>query len=230
MCSPKPILMKKPLIGLLVICVSVISCSKHIEPPQSISQNALSADSNFISIVHQEKLLTQFILNLAKERYLTPIELKNKLQSLHDKDVNSNSGDRGLNEYLGDSNLYYLSNYVKAYKKNWTLLNNKYAYISMQHIDTAVKQLYAYRYNTESLSNSTVNNIKGNMYTEIEKTNDCGWRYTLCIAEATAAAIICHAGCVGSTAGLGTPICVLLCGTIQTAAGVYCIDNYCPLP
>ena len=57
--------------------------------------------------------------------------------------------------------------------------------------------------------------------------NHCTWGYDLCIAGVTAGAIICHSSCIGGTAGFGAPVCLLLCGTIQVAAGAQCMNSYC---
>lgn len=61
--------------------------------------------------------------------------------------------------------------------------------------------------------------------------DDCGWRFYVCSGAATAGAILCHAGCdttaLATTAGLGIPACVAICGTLQVWALVQCTDSYC---
>jgi hypothetical protein len=59
----------------------------------------------------------------------------------------------------------------------------------------------------------------------------CTWGYGVCIAGATAAAVLCHASCdttaLATTAGLGIPACVGLCATVQTAASLACYKTFC---
>jgi hypothetical protein len=225
--------MKNQIFGLLLICIFFIGCTKQemVAPVESsVNSNLLARDSNFIKILEQEKQLTRFINQLAIEKGLTIVELQNKLQYLHDKDLHSGSGDQILYAFLGEANVNYMSSYIKKYRQNLQSLNHKYTYISIQDIDSAVKQVYQNEFNFPLVNTSSMDIRSTNAYLEVNKEKDCGWKYTICIAGATSAAIFCHIGCIGSTAGIGAPVCVILCGTIQAAAGLVCIDNYCPLP
>jgi hypothetical protein len=227
--------MKTQIFGLLFISFLFVACTKNEVVTPFVNAKALASDSNFIKMLGQEKQLTHFINQLAIEKSLTIVELQNKLQYLHDKDLNSGSGDQLLYDYLGEANVNFMNSFAQKYQQNWSSLNKQYSYISIQDIDSAVKQVYAYRYNAEAITSNQVFNIKSNAinsinYISINKANDCGWKYALCMAAATAGGILCHANCIGLTAGLGTPVCVLLCGTIELAAGVGCIDSFCPLP
>ena len=218
------------MMSLVLVCSTLFSCTKNEFEQPAVNSVSLSQDSSFIEIVHQEKELTNFITHLAVTKGLTIIQLKNKLALLHDKDLNSTNGDSLVNDYLGTENINYLNTITNIYYSNWKSLNNRYNYISLQQIDTAVKQLYSSEYNISLVSTGIVDRIAMNALIEVNKVNDCGWKYALCMAAATAVGITCHVSCIGGTAGIGTPACVLLCGTLETAAGVACIDNYCPLP
>ena len=55
----------------------------------------------------------------------------------------------------------------------------------------------------------------------------CDKEYFACMAKALASAITCHAGCIALTAGFGTPVCVLLCLSIEIADGILCADQFC---
>jgi len=72
----------------------------------------------------------------------------------------------------------------------------------------------------------------GDTNKKTQAADDCGWRYYLCGAAATAAAIVCHARCdvsaIGLTAGIGIPACTALCLTVQAYGLVECTDKYCP--
>lgn len=214
---------------LVIMCYLFFGCSKTTKEKMPVIQNTLYKDTNFIKVVNLEEALKNHILMLADRKGVTPLVFKKKIQSLHDKDLNSTKNNKLLNEYMGPENVLYLIEYAKVYNKAWSNLNIKYNYISMQNIDDACKQLYAKRYNQISNITSSLSPLTTNSFVTINKVNDCGWRFSVCMAAATAGAILCHVGCIGGTAGLGTPACVVLCGTLEIAAGVACIDNYCPI-
>lgn len=215
---------------LLLTSSLLFGCSKSTKEQAPIIQNQLSSDTNFIKVVNLEQELNNYILMLADSKGLTIQEFKNKIQTLNDKDLHSTKESKFLNEYIGNENVLYLTEYAKTYSIIWSKLNKRYNYISMQSIDEACKQLYAKRYNSITGISSSISSVKTNSIISVNKLNDCGWRYSLCMAGATAAAILCHANCIGLTASLGTPVCVILCGTLEVAAGVACIDNFCPIP
>jgi hypothetical protein len=215
---------------LLLTSSLLFGCSKSTKEQAPIIQNQLSSDTNFIKVVNLEQELNNYILMLAESKGLTIQEFKNKIQTLNDKDLHSTKESKFLNEYIGNENVLYLTEYAKTYSIIWSKLNKKYNYISMQSIDEACKQLYAKRYNSITGISSSISSVKTNSIISVNKVNDCGWRFSLCMAAAGAGAILCHVGCIGGTAGLGTPACVLICATLEAAAGVACIDNYCPLP
>lgn len=212
---------------LIAIIYSLSGCAKTVKEQETITQIPLAQDTSFIKIVNLEQELYLFMLKLADSKGLTISELKKNIQGLHDNDVMAKRDDKLLNDFIGLVNVRYLKEYAKAYKITWEKLNTRHPYISMQNIDEACKQLYAQRYNSITGGNASLGEIATNSFLTVNKVSDCGWRYSLCIAAATAGSILCHSSCIGGTAGLGTPACIVLCGTIQVAAGVACIDNYC---
>ncbi len=222
--------MKIQMMGLIVLCISLFSCSKSGIETTVVNPSDLSQDPNFIQVVNQEKELSSFISHLATEKGLTGSALRNKIDSLHDYDLNSANETSNLSKFLGVNNIIYLKNCAKDYKTAWANLNAKYNYISMQNIDEACKNLYGQQYNRTLVNTGTIDRVATNALLEVNKVNDCGWKYAICMAATTSGAILCHAGCITATAGIGAPVCVLLCGTIEVAAGVACTDNYCPLP
>ncbi len=116
----------------------------------------------------------------------------------------------------------FLKQFNSAYYKAWHDLNKQYRNIKEQDIKDA-SRLY---FEQQKLLVIQQNQIKSNSIQPIAK-NHCTWGYDLCIAGVTAGAIICHSSCIGGTAGFGAPACVLLCGTIQVAAGAQCMNSYC---
>ena len=116
----------------------------------------------------------------------------------------------------------YLTQFNAEYYKAWNKLKNRYGNMNEQDIKDASKTYFQ----QEKLFALNENKIQSN---SIQKNamNHCSWGYDLCIAGVTAGAIICHSSCIGGTAGFGAPVCLLLCGTIQVAAGAQCMNNYC---
>lgn len=127
--------------------------------------------------------------------------------------------------YVNDPKLLkYLTQFNSDYYKAWNNLKNRYGKIKEQDIKDA-SRLYFEQQKLFAVSENKIrsNSIKTNV------KNQCTWGYDLCIAGVTAGAILCHAGCIGGTAGFGAPACVLLCGTMQVAAGAQCMKGYCDL-
>ncbi len=118
--------------------------------------------------------------------------------------------------------LEYLTQFNSDYYKAWNNLKNRYGKIKEQDIKDA-SRLY---FEQKKLFAVNENKLRSNSIKPNAK-NQCSWGYDLCIAGVTAGAILCHAGCIGGTAGFGAPVCVLLCGTMQVAAGAQCMKGYC---
>jgi len=115
-----------------------------------------------------------------------------------------------------------LTQFNSDYYKAWNNLKNRYSKIKEQDIRDA-SRIY---FEQQKLFVVSENKIHSNSIKPNAK-NQCTWGYDLCIAGVTAGAILCHAGCIGGTAGFGAPACVLLCGTMQVAAGAQCMKGYC---
>ena len=102
--------MKNQYLGFLAISFLLCSCTKQELPTpavNTVTANVLAKDSNFLELVKQEKRITHFVAQLAIEKGLTIVELKNKLQDLHNKDLNSLKGDPLLNAYLEHLFVFY---------------------------------------------------------------------------------------------------------------------------
>jgi hypothetical protein len=118
--------------------------------------------------------------------------------------------------------LNYLTQFNSDYYKAWDNLKNRYGKIKEQDVKNASKSYFE----QQKLFAVSENKFRSNSIKPYAK-NQCTWGYDLCIAGVTAGAILCHAGCIGGTAGFGAPACVLLCGTMQVAAGAQCMKGYC---
>jgi hypothetical protein len=177
--------MKNQFIGLLAICFVLTSCTKQ-EPVAPVvnlvNVSLLASDSNFLEIIKQEKQLTHFISQLANEKGLTKVELKNKLNDLHNKDLNSGSGDQLLNAYLGTKQLNLIKDLANTYRINYSHLSKRYGPLTIMQVDTAVKQVYKNEYRLSLENTRSVDMIATNALLELNKVNDCGWRYGLSLS------------------------------------------------
>lgn len=140
------------------------------------------------------------------------IALKNKIIA---EQINASS--------MNDPKLVkYFTQFNAEYYKAWNKLKNRYGNMNEQDIKDASKTYFQ----QEKLFTVNENKIQSNSI-QANAMNHCTWGYDLCIAGVTAGAIICHSSCIGGTAGFGAPVCLLLCGTIQVAAGAQCMNSYC---
>ncbi len=107
-----------------------------------------------------------------------------------------------------------LVEHMEVFNDNWRMLKSNY--IDIEDDSNVIE---------DALMEAIIDN------TVIVSNGGCGWRYNLCIVAAGAAAVLCHGGCnttaLATTAGLGIPVCVLACGTLQVYASVQCVDTYC---
>ncbi len=220
----------KNQLSVIVIALAFFilsSCSKkYNESGLSDFENKtdqLSKDSSFKSIIELENNLNHEIekamisKNMPKEAILILIE-KIQINSKTDLDFKNILVENDLPELYNT-----LKNFKTSFNNHWSYLEMRYNRLSSNVIHVASNKYFE-------------NNQFGKIYTVNKKAfsmnngniaRACGWGYSLCLAGATAGAILCHASCIGGTAGLGAPVCVLLCGTIQVSVGAACMSSYC---
>ena len=202
------------VIALIFAFLVLSSCAKKIDENGStdfeIKTDQLSKDNSFKGIIELENNLSDEIKkvmlskNISKDDFLILLE-NIKSNSKTDSDFKSKLEENNMPE------LYNILNKFKsAFNEHWGILEKKYNRLSSNMINVAsnkyfennqFKKIYSTNKKTFSINNDNI-------------ARACGWGYSLCLAGATAGAILCHAGCIGGTAGLGAPVCVVLCGTI----------------
>ena len=203
------------------------SCSKKLNENGlsdfETKTDQLSKDSSFKNIIELENNLSEEIEKVLITKNMT----KNDFYLLIEKIKNQSKSDLDFKNKLTENDLPELYNILKNFKASfnghWVDLEMKYNRLSSNIINVAsnkyfenneLKKIYSVNKKTFSINNDNI-------------AKACGWGYSLCLAGATAGAILCHAGCIGGTAGLGAPVCVLLCGTIQVSVGAACMSSYC---
>ena len=203
------------------------SCSKKLNESGlsdfETKTDQLSKDSSFKNIIELENNLSEEIEKVIITKNMT----KNDFYLLIEKIKNQSKSDLDFKNKLAENDLpelyNILNNFKASFNGHWIDLEIKYNRLSSNVINVAsnkyfenneFKKIYSVNKKTFSINNDNI-------------ARACGWGYSLCLAGATAGAILCHAGCIGGTAGLGAPACVLLCGTIQVSVGAACMSSYC---
>ncbi len=219
--------MKNKIITLLCLVIFTIACKKsetnmQSESIQSISTK-LSTDSNFTNIIKKEIELSNLIQNILIKKNIKADSLISKLSKLNNGNQDLKLIKASLND-LGEPFLYeYLKEFRADYNKKWMKLMNTYKSIPSNDINEACNKYFVQQSILNIKSDGKI--ISNGFNTSFVRK--CGWSYSLCVAGVSAAAVLCHAGCVGATAGFGAPVCLLLCGTIQVSAGVQCMSSFC---
>lgn len=214
-------------LSVVFIIIFTVSCTKPDPYISNDSDTELYNNLNFIAIFHQEKELLDFIKNASKSKGITLDSLLLKITEISNNGLDLDNQKKEIDLLLGVGSVDFLEKFAIIYVNNYNKIKNNKNY-TLEKIDDACKRLYTQSY-VINLNQKPRESININDGFVINKVDNCGIRYYLCMAGATAVAISCHASCISATAGFGTPVCLVLCGTIQVAAGVACIDNYCPI-
>lgn len=207
-----------------IILFSVASCKKT----KNEVVTSLHEDQNFIDVVKQ----TNSILSLIKEKIIVNPSLNIKIDTLT-KISNVNNQFAIIKNSFGTDVISKMQDYSAIFSSKWTEIKKRHQNLTTDEIQKEVIEVYKVMYK-EKLApfTSTVNGDDNGIVTNsavLGEGSPCGWRYYLCAASATAAAILCDAACTGATVGLGVVPCTAACLTIQASALVVCQDNYCPI-
>lgn len=220
--------MKNPFMLLipLIICFILLSCNKdnQVEMPVfEVKTDYISRDSNFKNIIELENSLREHIESVLFSKNITRNKLLNIIDSLKSNSKSNIDLKIKMNEQIAPGIYESLTQFETRYRINWKHLSKKYVSISSMEINSAANKYFQ----TAESNKIYFANKKGFSVNNNYIARGCGWSYSLCLAGATAGAILCHSSCIGASAGFGAPICVLLCGTMQAAVGEECFRNYC---
>ena len=186
---------------------------KSVNPNFTV-QNKLSDDPNFIELIKEMKSFENLINATTKKNNLSINDVQLKLNELSNKNLDYDLQLNEVNKIFKSNVTKSYINHVKSFNENWYAVKVKYPKITLNDIQEGCVD------------------VMDKAYVNTGGDGCDGWRFGLCAAAATAGAILCHAGCdttaLATTAGLGIPACIWLCGTIQVAAIVSCGDSYCP--
>lgn len=213
------------IIALALFILS--SCSKNLNENElsdfETKTDQLSKDSSFKYIIKLENYLSEEIEKVIISKNMS----RNDFNLLIEKIKNQSKSDFEFKKKMEENDLTelykILENFKSLFNSHWSDIKIRYNKLSSNVVHVASNKYFE-------------NNQYGRIYFVNKKAfsmnngsiaRACGWGYSLCLAGATAGAILCHASCIGGTAGLGAPVCVLLCGTIQVSVGAACMSSYC---
>lgn len=202
---------RESFIGFLLILILSLSNTGCTKSSLSADVVPLHQDKNFVAIITTTDSLITSIKEEINNNKIEYSLIKLKLEQLVSKNVSEPEQVKQLENILGSGIALKIQEYSNKFSKNWTVLNTKN--ITSDQLQKECELVFKTKY--------LLNN-------PVEGGGDgagCGWRYYICMAAATAGAIICHSACV--TTGPGVVACVALCLTLQAQAAVICSDNYC---
>jgi hypothetical protein len=216
--------MRKYLIYGLLILVSfsiyAVSCKKTGKTSELIDPSLLSEDEDFVSLIVETNDFLGYLQQTIKQKKLSISDLQLKLNNISTNKLSEVDETNQIDELFQSAVFEKTKSHTKNFSDIWQRLKNKYGNISSADIEKETSEVFENKANFNKLK------IPSSFSSLTE--SGCGGRYYLCMAGATAAGITCHAGCVGGTAGLGAPLCVLLCGSLQVSLSLDCSDRFCP--
>lgn len=178
---------------------------------------SIAIDTNFIKIANETYEFLDFLDQVAKRHSLNFQTLISNINGLNNQNLSFDEQIQKINDIFDEDISEFVIIYMKNFSYNWRIFKEKFPNVSQEELEDAA---------IDVLKSNTVMQER---YTTM--SYDCGWRYTLCCAAATAAAVLCHGSCdttaIAVTAGVGIPACVLLCATVQVSAMTWCYDEYC---
>lgn len=211
------------LLGMLMLVFSIFTgCTKHNEKQVKPDQALLNKDPDFITLTTEMNSFLGYLHQEASKNRFTQKIILDELTLLQNKNLSFEEQMNALDKLFKTTLSVKLREHMKVYTEIWPEITSRYGFIDQQILENECAEvLQENRRNYTQKREASV----GILFVDESAGGDCGWRYSLCVAAATAGAILCDAACATTT--LAMPICVLACATLQTYAGVQCYDAYC---
>lgn len=213
---------------VVIISISSFGCSKKQVVYNSTDVTKLNENKAYIKLTLETNSFLQYLSETAKAKSLYLPDVIKRLNTIRYKNLSFDDQMREIDKIFTTDVSTRLFTHMTTYSETWPEINKNYTNISKEILESEATEVLNDNRQLGlqlQIKSYSTNNIK------VSLVADCGWRYSLCVGAATAGAILCHAGCettaLATTAGLGIPLCVAACGTIQAYAGMECFDNYC---
>lgn len=223
--------MKKIISYILLIGLFVVLCQGCIKNENAVIE-PLHENKNFIALTNETEDLLNSIKQFTTKNKISNLAIQNELTKLKNNNSDEATQLFKINELLGSEITMKVKEYSTKFALRWSDLNKKYK-MTDEYLQNECVEIFKSKF-TEKYKNSVDSNtvVINNSAPAPPGSSGgagagCGWRYYLCSAAATAAAILCDGACIGATVGIGSPACIILCATIQAAALVQCADSFC---
>lgn len=191
---------------VFAIIVFVFSCTRQNAEQQFKDQRFLNEDAIFIGMVNETYDYLKLLSFDVRASYLNRDDVSRSLFKLQYKNLSFDAQMKEIDGIFKASVSGRLKSHIVATQKSLHELTSIYGKIDAATMNREVEKVLA-------------------------RAPRCSWRYYLCAAAATAAAILCHAACestaLATTAGLGIYACVMACGTLQAYAISECQRTHC---
>jgi len=216
---------------IVIITILSFGCTQKTVTDTPSDVTKLNENKTYIKLTLETNSFLQYLSETAKVNSLNMPDIIKSLNNIREKNLSFDDQMIEIDRIYKTNVSKRLLSHMKTYSETWPEINKTYKNLSKQVLESESTEIIDNNLKKvdelQIKSNNTDNNKK------VNKDGGCGWRYSLCVGAATAGAIICHAGCettaLVTTAGLGIPVCVALCATLQAFAGMQCYDNYCQL-
>jgi hypothetical protein len=217
---------KISILFALMISTIICGCSKNAINEKLKEPSNLNDDVTFIELTTDTYDFINFLSQNVKQNSLKFTSLQQQLSQLQNENLSFDEQMTAIDKIFKGTISVRLATHMKIYSTNWNLIKAAYSTIPVEILNKECAEVL------RNKAKKINKNVAFREYDEfIESEGGCGWRYYLCSGAATAGAILCHAGCdttaLATTAGVGIPVCVALCGMLQVWAISQCYDNYC---
>lgn len=216
---------------IVIITILSFGCTQKTVTDTPTDVTKLNENKTYIKLTLETNSFLQYLSETAKANSLNMPDVIKSLNNIREKNLSFDNQMIEIDRIYKTNVSKRLLSHMKIYSETWPEINKTYKNLSKQVLESESSEILYNNLKTGDELQIKSNNTDNNK--NVNKNGGCGWRYSLCVGAATAGAIICHAGCettaLVATAGLGIPVCVGLCATLQAFAGMQCYDNYCQL-
>lgn len=205
--------------------ITIIGCKKTETEQILQDPTTLSEDKIFIKLTIETNHFIASLTNHVVAKKLSTKDIITNLSKIQIEQLDYNSQLVEINNIFKGNVSQSLEYYANATATLWDNIQSRYSPISSDVLEKECAEVLSNR-------NPFISDpIRYKISRMVEDGGGCSWRYYICMAGVTAAAIVCHAGCdataLATTAGFGIPACLVLCATMQVSMGLECAEKYC---
>ena len=197
----------KKIISHILLLILVVGLSQGCIKSENTAVIPLHENKDFITLTNETEDLLNAIKQSVVKKKISNTAIQNELTKLRNSNSDETTQLLKINELLGSEVTMKIKEYSTKFASRWTDLNKKFKitneYVQNECIEV-FKSKHAEMYKNFADSNKIVINNPMPAPPDSGGGSGCGWRYYLCSAAATSAAILCDGACIGATAGIGS--------------------------